>query len=67
MPVSINGIGVMEGSLVGMAVALGVEYDAALVVAILRRLLMVALSILCGAMFIIDREPQATARASAAS
>ncbi|MET0658193.1 MAG: lysylphosphatidylglycerol synthase transmembrane domain-containing protein [Steroidobacteraceae bacterium] len=67
LPVSINGIGVMEGSLVGMAVALGVEYDAALVVAILRRLLMVALSVLCGAMFLIDREPQSNPRASAAS
>jgi uncharacterized protein (TIRG00374 family) len=67
LPVSINGIGVMEGSLVGMAVALGVEYDSALVVAILRRLLMVTLSMLCGTMFLIDREPSNGAPASAAS
>jgi uncharacterized protein (TIRG00374 family) len=56
LPISINGIGVMEGSLVGMAVALGVEYDAALLVAMLRRLLMVTLSMLCGLLFALDRE-----------
>lgn len=67
LPISINGIGVMEGSLVGMAVALGVEYDSALLVAILRRLLMVALSIVCGATFLFEREPRANPRASAAS
>jgi uncharacterized membrane protein YbhN (UPF0104 family) len=66
LPISINGIGVMEGSLVGMAVALGVEYESAVLVAVLRRLMMVALSVLCGAVFLIDRETVAKASVSTA-
>lgn len=56
LPISIAGIGVMEGSLVGMAVALGIDYDTATIVALLRRLMMVALGILCGCTFLFDRE-----------
>src|SRR5690606_6034156 len=32
LPLSINGIGLMEGSFVGMAVALGIDYDQAVLV-----------------------------------
>jgi uncharacterized protein (TIRG00374 family) len=64
LPISINGIGVMEGSLVGMAVALGIDYETAVIVAILRRMLMVTLSVLCGGTFLLDRTP--TLRAPAA-
>ncbi len=56
LPVSINGIGVMEGSLVGMAVALGVDFDVATIAALLRRLMMIVLSVLCGLAFLMDRE-----------
>jgi uncharacterized membrane protein YbhN (UPF0104 family) len=56
LPISINGIGVMEGSLVGMAVALGIDYETAVIVAVLRRLMMVVLSVVCGSAFLLDRE-----------
>jgi uncharacterized protein (TIRG00374 family) len=56
LPLSINGIGIVEGSIVGVAAALGIDYDAAVVVAVLRRLMMVALSVLCGVSFLVGRE-----------
>jgi glycosyltransferase 2 family protein len=57
LPLSIAGIGLMEGSLVAMAVLLGVEYDAAALVAIVRRLLMFALSVLCGLSYLVEGRP----------
>lgn len=48
LPISINGIGVMEGALVGGAVMLGIDYDVALLVALLRRMLNLALAAFCG-------------------
>jgi uncharacterized membrane protein YbhN (UPF0104 family) len=56
LPLSINGIGVVEGSIVGVATALGIDYESAVVVAVLRRLMMVALSVLCGVSFLVGRE-----------
>lgn len=56
LPISINGIGVVEGSIVGTAVALGIDYQSAVLVALLRRLMMIVLSVLCGASFLFDRE-----------
>jgi glycosyltransferase 2 family protein len=56
LPLSINGIGIVEGSIVGVATALGIDYESAVVVAVLRRLMMVALSVLCGISFLVDRE-----------
>jgi glycosyltransferase 2 family protein len=61
LPLSIAGIGLMEGSLVAMAGALGVGYDQAVFVAIARRLLMFALSFFCGAVYMIDSRYDPTA------
>jgi glycosyltransferase 2 family protein len=60
LPISLNGIGVMEGSFVAMAVALGVGYDQALTVAILRRVMMAALSLLCGLVYLAEGRPDGT-------
>jgi PAS domain S-box-containing protein len=50
LPISINGIGVMEGALVAGALSLGIDYDKAVMVAFLRRLLGLSLAASCGAM-----------------
>jgi hypothetical protein len=63
LPLSINGVGLIEGSLVGMAVALGIEYDSAVLVAMVRRLMMAGVSALCGVAYLF--EPKATRTASA--
>jgi uncharacterized membrane protein YbhN (UPF0104 family) len=63
LPLSINGLGLMEGSLVGMAVALGIDYDSAALVAVVRRLMMALVSTLCGIAYLF--EPKATRTASA--
>lgn len=65
LPISINGVGVMEGSLVGMAVALGVEYESALLVAVVRRLMMAVVSALCGIAYLL--EPKAARQQSDAA
>jgi glycosyltransferase 2 family protein len=51
LPISINGLGVVEGAFVGSAVALDVDYDAALVVALLLRLLLVPYAIIFGLLY----------------
>lgn len=58
LPLSINGIGLMEGSFVAMAVALGVDYDQALLVAIIRRLMIAFLSLLCGVVYLLEGRPK---------
>ena len=63
LPLSINGLGLMEGSLVGMAVALGVDYDGAVLVAVIRRVMMAFVSALCGVAYLL--EPKAMREASA--
>lgn len=51
LPISINGIGVVEGSFAGAAVALGVDYEIALMVAVLIRLIVLPLSLIFGAIY----------------
>jgi glycosyltransferase 2 family protein len=51
LPISINGIGVVEGSFAGAAVALGVDYEVALMVAVLIRLIVLPLSLIFGAVY----------------
>jgi uncharacterized protein (TIRG00374 family) len=63
LPLSINGVGLMEGSLVGMAVALGVDYDGALLVAVVRRLMMAVMSALCGVAYLLEPKVPRTASA----
>lgn len=48
LPISINGIGVMEGALVAGAVMVGIDYDKAVLVAFLRRMLNLSLAAACG-------------------
>lgn len=60
LPLSINGIGITEGSMVGMALALGVGYDQALLVALVRRMMMFALSLLCGLVYLTEGRPSDT-------
>lgn len=48
LPISISGLGVVEGSIAGVAVALGGPYEAAVLAALLLRLLALAVSALCG-------------------
>jgi uncharacterized protein (TIRG00374 family) len=49
IPFTINGIGVVEGALVGTAVVLGLDYEHAVIVAIVRRLAAMSLAAVCGA------------------
>jgi glycosyltransferase 2 family protein len=51
IPLSINGIGVLEGAFAGTAIALGVNYEQALLVAILIRVLVLPLSLIAGAIY----------------
>jgi glycosyltransferase 2 family protein len=55
LPISISGIGVVEGSIAGTAVALGVTYDSALLAAIVVRLLVLPVSAACGLLYLTER------------
>jgi uncharacterized membrane protein YbhN (UPF0104 family) len=70
VPISINGLGVMEGALVATAVSLGLDYDKAIIVAFMRRALSLGIAILCGLYLLQDRRiksPEATRSAPPAS
>ena len=51
LPISISGIGVVEGSIVGAGVALGIDYDAAFLAAIVLRGLSLVTSLVCGVIY----------------
>jgi uncharacterized membrane protein YbhN (UPF0104 family) len=51
LPISISGIGIVEGSIVGAGVALGVDYDAAFLAAIVLRGLSLVTSLICGIVY----------------
>lgn len=55
LPISISGIGVVEGSIAGSAVALGTDYDSAVLAAIVVRLLVVPVSAGCGLLYLTER------------
>ncbi|MET0657897.1 MAG: lysylphosphatidylglycerol synthase transmembrane domain-containing protein [Steroidobacteraceae bacterium] len=58
LPISISGLGVVEGSIAGMAVALGASYEGGVVAALLLRVLALLVSALCGLFcFVDDGEP----------
>ena len=65
LPISINGIGVMEGALVAGAVMVGVDYDKAVLVAFLRRMLNLSLAASCGLVHVTaaERDGRITAAA----
>jgi hypothetical protein len=54
LPISISGIGVVEGSIVGAGVALGVDYDSAFLAALLLRGLSLATSFGCGIVYVFE-------------
>jgi uncharacterized membrane protein YbhN (UPF0104 family) len=54
LPISISGIGVVEGSIVGAGVALGIDYDAAFLAAIVLRGLSLATSLVCGVVYAVE-------------
>jgi uncharacterized membrane protein YbhN (UPF0104 family) len=54
LPISISGLGVVEGSIAGTALALGGNFDAAVLAALLLRVLALAVSALCGLFCFID-------------
>ena len=54
LPISISGIGVVEGSIVGAGVALGIDYDAAFLAAIVLRGLSLMTSLVCGVVYALE-------------
>jgi PAS domain S-box-containing protein len=61
LPISINGIGVMEGALVAAAVALKLDYEQALIVAFARRALTIGLAVPCGVWWLTEARHAAPA------
>lgn len=57
LPISINGLGVVEGSFAGTAVALGIDYELALMVAVLIRLMVLPVSLVFGALYALGGAP----------
>jgi uncharacterized membrane protein YbhN (UPF0104 family) len=55
LPISISGLGVVEGSIAGTAVALGTDYDSAVLAAIVVRLLVLPVSAACGLLYLTER------------
>lgn len=51
LPVSINGIGVVEGSFVFSAMQVGMGYEQSLIVAFILRILTIPLSLICGMIY----------------
>jgi len=55
LPISINGIGVMEGSFALTAEQFGISFDSAVIVALILRLGMVFLSLVGAVLFLLDK------------
>jgi uncharacterized protein (TIRG00374 family) len=54
LPISINGIGVVEGSLVFSAAQVGIAFDQAILVALTLRILTIPLTLICGFIYLYD-------------
>jgi len=54
IPVSINGIGVIEGAFAVSAIQLGMDYNQAVIVGFMLRILVVPLSLICGLIYLVD-------------
>jgi uncharacterized membrane protein YbhN (UPF0104 family) len=59
LPISISGIGVVEGSIAGTAVALGVSYEGGVLAAIIVRLVVLPVSAACGLLYLTEKNPVA--------
>jgi uncharacterized protein (TIRG00374 family) len=58
VPLSINGIGIVEATIAGAGVAVGVSYEAGLLVALLMRVLILPLTLLAGLLYAFEpRQP----------
>ncbi len=55
VPLSINGIGIIEGSLIYLAGQFGMSYDTALLVALLQRVLLIPISLGGGLLYLLER------------
>jgi len=60
IPLSINGLGIVEATIAGTAVAVGVSYEAGLVVAVLMRVLLLPLTLAAGLLYAFAPRPQYT-------
>jgi uncharacterized protein (TIRG00374 family) len=58
LPISVNGVGVMEGAMVAAAVALKLDYEQALIAAFARRALAACLGVICGAVWLTETRQQ---------
>lgn len=67
LPISISGIGIVEGSIAGTAVALGAGYDSAVLAAIVVRLQALAIGAACGLLYMTERGARLPARVEVAS
>lgn len=54
LPISINGIGVMEGAFVYVAMQVGVPFDHSVIVALMSRALTIPFSLVCGVIYLIN-------------
>jgi uncharacterized protein (TIRG00374 family) len=66
LPISISGLGVVEGSIAGTAVAVGVDYHTALIAAVVVRMLSWAIAAGCGLLYLVDPDAGARPRSSEA-
>jgi uncharacterized protein (TIRG00374 family) len=57
LPVSINGIGVVEGAFVYAALQVNIAMDQAIIVALMYRILNLPFSITCGIIHLLDKRP----------
>ena len=60
IPLSINGLGVVEATIAGTAAAVGVSYEAGLVIAVLMRLLLLPLTVAAGLLYAFEPRHQYT-------
>jgi uncharacterized protein (TIRG00374 family) len=56
LPISVSGIGVVEGSIAGTAVALGVDYESAVLAAIIVRVVTLPVSAACGLLYLTESD-----------
>ena len=61
LPISLNGIGILDGSFIYLISQYGVAYESALMVMVLHRMLSMLISLIGGVLYYLDREPKAPA------
>jgi len=58
LPISLNGIGILDGSFIYLISQFGVTYETALMVMVMQRMLVAVTSIIGGALYYLDRKPK---------